>query len=578
MPRRTRFTPTLAVMLATAVSVAVLRGQAPQQPTFRSAIAVVPVDVRVLDRSGKPVTDLKQEDFTILEKGVRQEIRHFEVQAFDAGEAKSGKLAIRETALSLKSQNNRIFLILLGRGRLQEPSKGVDAVIRLVREQLFPQDQVAILSYNRATDFTTDHQAIIRVLERFRDLHEEIDMKVKQQMTGMAAIYGSKRLQKQVQSKIDQIFDAPGGVPARRVQPGVADSKLTDDTRRQTDALIKAQEEDARKALGGGSVYSTMDELDSKLFADMPLDEFMSVTSDTLEDLTNLAAGIEFLRHLDGEKHLLFVTEHGVQLTRTDQEEHLAAMANDARVAIDTFQTGGLEPQVGGVPTSHLDETMAFGTLRRFASDTGGVSSIADPGRPLDRLDAATRSGYLLGYYPSNGNLDGQYREITVKVNRPDTTVLFRHGYYARADIGSFDRRGFITNQRILAAARADRSVDDIRVKGDATYVRGADGRNSVRVLIKVNPARLALPVVNGLHAGQIDVALFAFDAYGKTVAADIQRIDVNVGEDVYQKIVKDGVPYDRTMPVPSGPKIVRVVIYDFHADLLGSTDLYVKF
>lgn len=397
-------------------------------------------------------------------------------------------------------------------------------------------------------------------------------------MTGLAAIYGSKRLQKGVQAKIDQIFDGTD-VGTRRVEPGAPDAKLTEDARRQTDALIKAQEQQARAALGGGSVYSTMDELESKLFADMPLDEFVSVTSDTLEDMTNLTAGIEFLRHLDGEKHLLFVTQRGVLLSRTDQEERVTALANDARVAIDTFQTGGLKPQVSGVPVSNIDETMAFGVLRRLAALTGGVSSIADPGRQaMDRLDLATRVGYLLGYYPSSGALDGRYREITVKVNRPATTVLFRHGYFARSDIGSFDRRGFITSQRIVAAARANRTVDDIRVKGDATYVRGAGGHDSVRVQLHVNPARLALPLANGMRAGQIDVALFALDAYGSVVATDLQRADLSVREDVYQGLVKDGIPYERLMPVPSGPKIIRVVVYDFKADLLGTVDLYVKF
>ena len=49
------------------------RAQAPQTPPqqstqvpgpFRSTISMVPLDVRVLDRNGKPISDLRQEDFT----------------------------------------------------------------------------------------------------------------------------------------------------------------------------------------------------------------------------------------------------------------------------------------------------------------------------------------------------------------------------------------------------------------------------------------------------------------------------------------------------------------------------------
>ena len=48
--------------------------QQPPPPTFRTGVTLVPVDVRVLDREGKPVTDLKQSDFTVLEDGAPHDI------------------------------------------------------------------------------------------------------------------------------------------------------------------------------------------------------------------------------------------------------------------------------------------------------------------------------------------------------------------------------------------------------------------------------------------------------------------------------------------------------------------------
>src|SRR5687767_14910352 len=47
--------------------------QAPQ-PTFRTGVSVVNVDVVVSDRGGQPVADLTQADFEILEDGKRQDI------------------------------------------------------------------------------------------------------------------------------------------------------------------------------------------------------------------------------------------------------------------------------------------------------------------------------------------------------------------------------------------------------------------------------------------------------------------------------------------------------------------------
>ena len=62
---------------------AALAGQQPpiskpaDQPTFRSSVTTVPIDVRVVDSDGNPITDLDAGDFTVIENGVRQQIRHF---------------------------------------------------------------------------------------------------------------------------------------------------------------------------------------------------------------------------------------------------------------------------------------------------------------------------------------------------------------------------------------------------------------------------------------------------------------------------------------------------------------------
>ena len=138
-----------------------------QQPAFRSAIIVVPIDVRVIDnKTGRAVHDLKAEDFTLTEDGVAQPIRLFEKHAYTAEEAPAPgtRIPMRETAFGNAPQSNRIFLFVLGRGKLQEPSKALDALLRFVRQNLLPQDQVSVFAYDRATDFTTDHEAIAKLI------------------------------------------------------------------------------------------------------------------------------------------------------------------------------------------------------------------------------------------------------------------------------------------------------------------------------------------------------------------------------------------------------------------------------
>jgi VWFA-related protein len=576
--------------ITTAPAVAAGAGQNPPQqppPVFRSAVTLVPVDVRVIDKDGKPVTDLKTEDFTLVEDGVKQEIRHFALQTFQQTPPPKDGLTLREEPISFEPQTNRIFLIVLGRGKLQEPSKAVDALLSFVRTRLLPQDQVAVFAYNRATTFTTDHQMVARLLERFRTAHEQIDYEIELQMSGLAAIYGSKLIPRSLQGKIDKMFEGSGLLASQRVDPGApADTRIEADARRQIDAQIQQQNEVAKAeaaALSGiqhVTNWSDLDEIQTGMFADLSLEDFVSSTARTLQDLGNLYAAINYLRNFEGEKHVVYFTEKGLTLPRLEEDEILAATANDARVVIDTIETGGLYvAQTGGVmPEGRWNQTFAFKTLRTIAELTGGVSSIAEPGATaMNRLNDVTRATYSLGFYPTNPRWDGSYRKVQVKVNRPGVTVYYRHGYYGRKDLAAFNRREFITADRIRAAAGFRRTIDDIRVKGSAGISRLNDGTFELTVDVKIDPQKLAFQFVEGEHLGKLSIGVFVFDDKGNGMGGGQQNADVRLKDDVYKQVLSTGIPYKATFPVPSGVKRVRVVVYDFKADLIGSVDKFVQ-
>jgi Ca-activated chloride channel family protein len=74
-------------------------------------------------------------------------------------------------------------------------------------------------------------------------------------------------------------------------------------------------------------------------------------------------------------------------------------------------------------------------TLHGFASKSGG-RYVATPGGPTLREAFAAiveelSNQYTLAYRPSNGARDGRWRNITVKLSRPETKVRTRTGYRA---------------------------------------------------------------------------------------------------------------------------------------------------
>jgi VWFA-related protein len=114
-----------------------------QQPTFRSGAAAVVVDVNVRDRTERPVTRLRREDFELFDNGVRQQL----------DELSYGKVPIDVTvALDISYSVTGSTL-----NRLRQ------AVAQLMRD-LEKDDRLKLVLFNmrlhRTMDFTRDVKAV----------------------------------------------------------------------------------------------------------------------------------------------------------------------------------------------------------------------------------------------------------------------------------------------------------------------------------------------------------------------------------------------------------------------------------
>jgi Ca-activated chloride channel family protein len=72
MPSARRLRVALVVLL-----VALASGLHAQQPSFRSTIDVVSLNITIVDKSGRYVTDIEQNEFSVFEDGVKQDIIFF---------------------------------------------------------------------------------------------------------------------------------------------------------------------------------------------------------------------------------------------------------------------------------------------------------------------------------------------------------------------------------------------------------------------------------------------------------------------------------------------------------------------
>jgi VWFA-related protein len=143
--------------------------QEPQQPTatFRSTIDLVPVDVNIIDRTGRPVADLKAEDFVLTVDGKPRRIVSAEYIQTEREAPAEAPPAVTHYSTNAAAAGGRLIMLVVdqgnigvGRGRL-----ALDAASRFL-ERLKPSDRVGLVAIPGSgpqLDFTANH-AIVRSL------------------------------------------------------------------------------------------------------------------------------------------------------------------------------------------------------------------------------------------------------------------------------------------------------------------------------------------------------------------------------------------------------------------------------
>ena len=134
-----------------------------EMPAFRSRITLVPLDVRVLDRDGKPVTDCRARLHDPRERRAAGHRHVLRVGARARGAAAAGP-PVRAAPGGPRATGAPARPHVPAHRR-PGPHPGAvrrhRRLITFVRERLLPQDRVAVMAYHRITDFTTDHEQIV---------------------------------------------------------------------------------------------------------------------------------------------------------------------------------------------------------------------------------------------------------------------------------------------------------------------------------------------------------------------------------------------------------------------------------
>jgi hypothetical protein len=563
--------PVTLVIAAAVVSVA---AQQPQQPTpqipiFRSATDVVPITVRVVDQKGMPVTDLAQKDFRVYEDDRLREIVGFYPQVMAPGPVVAPAVMWDQRGESrLAAATRRTFVIVLGASRMLKPDEAYDAAIDFVTHKLLPQDAVSLIALHRSTPFTTDHDAIAEVIARFKKHQERLIFDVRHYYSRSSVPYNIRRpfdierdlmlpkgtppLPRKILDDIDQsLFD---GVFPKSALHNVADMLLGMDLSPETlrDRPAVHGPTDRRPY----QVQYTFEEMIEGLKR-----QGSTVPDAVLQSAPlRLFAGIEHLRFMDGEKHLVFFGGSPRLALDGDLADVFAARANDARVIVDYIWSNQCLP------------------CRDLVDATGGFYSTVDTAtEALVKLDQRTRTSYLIGYEPSNPDLDDKYRRVRVEVNRPDVTVLYRNGYFASEELAPGDLKEKVARTRADTALVSDANATGIGVRAAVAIEQSTAGSRTVRVDLVLDLSSVGFENDGDLRVAELHVAVYCGDAKEKVIGQSQQRWMLRTGDYTLAEWRKNGMDRSVRVAVPAIPKYVKVVVYDPISDRTGSATATIK-
>src|ERR1041385_362235 len=394
---------------------------------------LVTMDVMVKDRKGKAITNLKAEDFTVTENGVRQKIEFFDSTLTGANEPGQPLTTTTEPIPQPPSglPRNIIALVLDGQSTESANLKHVrEGMTKYIRERVSDSDSVALFAISGGLQllqpFTQDKASLFSAIDKAYT------------SSTVSKTSEARELTQNINSIRDQLSGGPDPAEPIAAAPGAA-------------------------AIGSGAAQA--------MIARRVLEQYVQLRSalsaqQTRPVLAALAAICEGLRPIPGKKTLVMFSQGFVAPQALDwQVQSTIDIANRANVAIYIIDSSGLTggaPQSGAlVPGSPLLAISAATSqenriraaagesvfdvsrhegldrqqdlLYRISGDTGGqfIKNTNDISQALNRVDQEIRSRYTLAYRSTDSNFDGSFRKVKIEVARRDAEVVARSGYNA---------------------------------------------------------------------------------------------------------------------------------------------------
>jgi len=566
---------------------------AAQVATLRAFSNLVVIDVVVTDANKNPVHGLKQSDFTLLENGKEQTIRHFEEHR--PSPARSIALAPKLPAglfsnISAAPTNGPVNVLLL------------DYLNTPLTAQANSRKQ--LLDYMDKAPAGT-RIAIFALTER-------LDML--QGFTSDMAVLKSALSMTKGSSRVSNILSDPvsGGIQGDTT---ISDALASDPT--AVDGML------TQEMIDDVSRFEALTtSFQQQLRAEYTLNAF--------DSLARYLVGIPGRKNviwfsggfpLDVEPDLTEINGNDAVVRNDDEIRKTDNLLTRAQIAVYPVDAQGLQTDTTYDIGSKLGDAGANGAatmgflnqlaqnheaMFAMAEDTGGEAFVNTNGL-TQAVGKAIEEGsnyYTLSYTPSNVQWDERFRTVKVKVDNPNAKNLsYRNGYYAidpndRNKLNASGAATALSAPTTMATAMMHGGPDPaeilfkVRIRPASTppgealapdnfsnpdkkvNVEGPFKEFGVDLVPDPKAVNCSLDA-NGNHHCALEIYTYIYDRDGKLLVTTGHRIFRLLTPADYNTLLTGGMAFHQEISVPvKGEHYLRTAIHDLVSDRVGAVEI----
>ncbi len=520
--------------------------------TFKARVNLVMVPVVVRDKLGRSVGNLKQEDFTLFDKGKPQVITRFSIEASAAVKAAAGERPKSEDPAVIAPERFIAYLFDDLHMSFADINYTRNAAARHMDTSLLPTDRAAI--------YTTSGQTMLEFTGDREQLHAALAKLVPRPIL-MTHIANCPDLSYYQADLIQEHGDPIA------LRGAVEDAMICGNTTLPSVAESLARSEAARIAATGA--------------------QETRIAISTLRDIVRRMSGAP------GQRTIVLASPGFITPEQQQDKSEIIDRAIKARVTISTLDARGLytDPALdvaqrtlslaGSQIKQQYDRDAARAqadVLAELAAGTGGsfFQNSNDLGEGYRRLASAPDYLYLLGFAPQNLKLDGSFHNLKVSLDKARGLALeARKGYYAPRHLSDAEENA---REEIREALFSREELRELAAEMHTQFFKPDDETARLTVLVHLGLRNLKFRKDEGRNRDNVTIVSALFDRNGNYLTGTNKIVEMRLKDETMEQRIDSGVTVRSTFDVKPGQYLIRLVVRDSEGQLMtaqnGAVDI----